>query len=321
MDLLVALVAGSVSSQNRWPATVVGTSEPASTSEDSRGAGRSPGPGRRGSAHAALTRTRVFGSVGTDTLGIAFWMTGTILSVTGLARCAASLRVLQGVDGSHDEHRGQHRARNQSGESHNCMLTPFEFLDALFWLVGRPRDRADVPAGEMPSSRATRRHSRSPRPMASKSPRTKRHRCAVVTRFFRGTVIHGHTCAVVSGRRSGQLRSIDASPEVVTSDTFPGTGTAVIDHFVGGREVTRSDCHDPLRSLLNHRTGKAATRCHDQSLPVVASDRPTTPGTEPSGRRRGLGRAFRSVATATEAAGRPVVAVVGPPAAGRPAVA
>ena len=62
--------------------------------------------------------------------------------------------------------------------------------------------------------------------------RCKRHRCAVVTRFSRGTVSRGHTCAVVAERRARQIRSIATSPEVVTDDRFSGTGTAVIDYFV-----------------------------------------------------------------------------------------
>ena len=55
--------------------------------------------------------------------------------------------------------------------------------------------------------------------------------CCCDTFLSRNRVTRAHVF-LVAGRRAEQLRSIDATSEVVTNDTFPGAGTAVLDHFV-----------------------------------------------------------------------------------------
>ena len=78
---------------------------------------------------------------------------------------------------------------------------------------------------------------------------TQQHTCAVMTRFLRGTVSHGHTCDVVTRRRAGELRSIDASTEVVTSDTFAGTGTPLVTTSSSRGEPARASISDGSETL------------------------------------------------------------------------
>ena len=79
--------AGSSSSQNRWPAAVVGTSDAASTSADTRGALPSANAVPAASWTPALSRMSVAGSEGST--GIARCSSGASLSVTGAARSAS----------------------------------------------------------------------------------------------------------------------------------------------------------------------------------------------------------------------------------------
>ena len=111
------------SSQKRCPASVVGTSEAARTvdGEPRRPAGGQR-RGRRRSGRRALMRTRVTGSVGIGSLG------DGLLRPAGRAcrRRAGPWRrgrgVLEGVDAADDEHRGEHRAGDQSGDGHGSFL-------------------------------------------------------------------------------------------------------------------------------------------------------------------------------------------------------
>src|SRR6478609_143834 len=96
-----ALAPGSVSSQKRCPAKVVGTSEPASTADEIRGALPVASPRAAASWTAALMRTQSTGSVGTGrpTFAPRRSATGTIRSVTFLAFTAcpsACCRALTG---------------------------------------------------------------------------------------------------------------------------------------------------------------------------------------------------------------------------------